>query len=183
MVRFASDVGGVSLPSGVEVVVPELHSDRRGSFAEVHRASWDGGPAVVQWGLTHSGRNTLRGMHVHLQRHDFVVVVAGEMLLALHDLRVDSPTYRRSSAVVLEAVRPCGVRIPTGVAHGFYFAEPGSVLVGTSEYWDATDEFGCRWDAPEIAVEWPCSDPVLSERDSAAGSYQVLAAQVAARVA
>jgi len=183
MVRMSGDLNDVVLPQGVETLVPTTHSDERGTLAEVYRASWPGGFDVVQWTLTHSAPNTLRGMHLHLERQDFVLLAAGRMLLALHDLRRESPTFGMTSTVPLDAGSPCGVRIPTGVAHGFYFEEAGSVLVGTSEYWDPADEFGCRWDAPEFGIDWPCSRPLLSARDERAGSYAELVAVTASRPA
>jgi len=32
-------------------------------------------------------------------------------------------------------------------------------------YFDGTDEWGIAWDDPELGIDWPTADPVLSERD------------------
>ena len=31
--------------------------------------------------------------------------------------------------------------------------------------YDAQGEFSVRWDDPELAVDWPISDPIVSEKD------------------
>ena len=42
------------------------------------------------------------------------------------------------------------------------------VLYRLSRYFDPDLESGIAWDDPEIAVRWPISDPILSDRDQSA---------------
>ncbi|MDQ2940139.1 MAG: dTDP-4-dehydrorhamnose 3,5-epimerase, partial [Actinomycetota bacterium] len=37
-----------------------------------------------------------------------------------------------------------------------------------SSYYDPATESGVAWDDPDIGVEWPISEPLLSDRDKAA---------------
>ena len=37
-----------------------------------------------------------------------------------------------------------------------------------SSYYDPATEAGIAWDDPDVGVEWPISEPVLSERDRTA---------------
>jgi dTDP-4-dehydrorhamnose 3,5-epimerase len=39
-----------------------------------------------------------------------------------------------------------------------------------SSYYDPATEAGIAWDDPEVGVEWPISDPMLSDRDREAPS-------------
>ena len=39
------------------------------------------------------------------------------------------------------------------------------MLYRVSSYYDPELETGIAWDDPEIGIEWPVADPVLSERD------------------
>jgi dTDP-4-dehydrorhamnose 3,5-epimerase len=162
------------LPDGVTVrrLVPNI--DLRGNLVEVYREEWGDDWRVMQFNAVISGPGVLRGMHVHATHFDYIVLLSGRMLLALHDLRPTSPTVRLSSMTELAGEAPAGVTIPAGVAHGLYFPEQSVVLYGLSRHWDQTDELLCRWDAEEFKLAWPTRAPILSERDSTAGSYDEL---------
>jgi len=73
------------------------------------------------------------------------------------------------------------VSIPTGVAHGFYFHEPSVHLYAVSHYWDPADELACHWTDPDLGIPWPAAEPILSERDAAAGTLSQLRDQLRAR--
>jgi dTDP-4-dehydrorhamnose 3,5-epimerase len=138
---------------------------------ELYREDWNLDIVPVQWNLVSSRANTLRGVHVHLDHNDYLCVLAGEMLLGLHDMRPDSPSYRLSTQVRLRGDAACSIAIPPGVAHGFYFAAETSYFYAVSHYWNPADELGCRWDDPEHGLFWPTRDPLLSPRDASAPSY------------
>jgi dTDP-4-dehydrorhamnose 3,5-epimerase len=111
----------------------------------------------------------MRGVHVHVTHSDYLCVVRGRMLLALHDMRLHSATYRLSVQLVLSGNASC--LVPAGVAHGFYFASETSYCYAVSHYWNPADELGCRWNDPELDFSWPTSDPLLSPRDADAPPY------------
>lgn len=169
---------GIAIPAGVAVRALTTHADSRGTFTEVFRQEWDLGPPALQWNIVQSRANVLRGVHAHRLHADYLTLAAGEMVLGLHDLRPQSPTWRASLLLRLQADDLHVVAIPVGVAHGFYFPEPATTLYSVSHYFDGSDEVGCRWDAPELGLAWPCDDPLLSERDRNAGSYSDMIADL-----
>jgi len=164
------------LPNGVIVrpLVPNV--DRRGNLVEVYREEWGSGWRVMQFNAVMSAAGTLRGVHAHATHFDYIVLLSGRMLLALHDLRADSPTARLSYMTEFAGSAPAGVLIPAGVAHGLYFPEESIVLYGLSRHWDQSDELLCLWNAKEFNFTWPIYTPTLSERDATAGSYADLIA-------
>jgi dTDP-4-dehydrorhamnose 3,5-epimerase len=93
-------------------------------------------------------------------------------------LREGSPTEGMGMVVELAADEAHALVIPTGVAHGFYFPERSLHVYAVSHEWDPSDELGCRWDDPELGIGWPCTDPLLSERDRALGPLSELRAGV-----
>ncbi len=95
-------------------------------------------------------------------------------MVGLRDLRRGSPTEGLSTIVELGRENPAALVIPHGVAHGFYFPEPSLHVYAVSEYWDPTDELGCRWDDPELEIPWPTETARVSERDAAAQPLQAL---------
>jgi dTDP-4-dehydrorhamnose 3,5-epimerase len=159
------------VPDGVVVRDLALHSDERGWLIEIFRKSWHDPFRPVQWNASSSEAHVLRGVHVHRLHTDYLVVLAGAMLLALHDIRPSSPSHGRSVLLPLDGNAPKAVVIPPGVAHGFYFVEPAVHIYGVDEYWEGSDEIGCRFDSPELNLRWPNLTPSLSKRDAIAGTY------------
>jgi dTDP-4-dehydrorhamnose 3,5-epimerase len=41
-----------------------------------------------------------------------------------------------------------------------------SLLYMVDAEYDGKDEFGFAWDDPDLAIAWPVTDPVVSERDA-----------------
>ncbi|TGY88090.1 hypothetical protein E5163_09615 [Marinicauda algicola] len=160
-----------------------VHPDDRGWLSELYRDQWPELPPLRQWNIAVNGANVLRGMHIHPLHADFIIVFEGEMLLALRDLRPDSPHYGKGGIVSLTGERLCWVLIRPGILHGFYIREKNKMVWGLSHPWDMSDEIGCRWDDPEIGLDWPdITDPLLSERDRNAGSFRALVAAYEARL-
>ena len=92
--------------------------------------------------------------------------MAGEILDVAVDLRRGSPTFCRSVSVMLSADNFRQCYIPAGFAHGFcVLSGTAEVEYKCSEFYDPTDEFGVAWDDPDLAIKWPVTDAVLSDKD------------------
>lgn len=156
------------LPDGVALHDLKLHGDARGELRELYRAEWVPSDPFLQWNIVRSNANVLRGVHVHPRHCDYLHVIDGEMVLALHDLRPDDPEERTSSIIRMTGLAPQVVYIPAGVCHGFWFPCPTLYVYGLSTGWSIHEELGCRYDVPELRLDWPSMEaPLLSERDSA----------------
>jgi dTDP-4-dehydrorhamnose 3,5-epimerase len=149
-------------------------TDARGSFRETFRASWfPEGVRFVQGNASISRPNVLRGMHYHLLQDDFWVLLQGSVTVALADLR---PAHaRRVEAIRLEPGD--SVYIPTGVAHGFYAHDDVLLTYLVTNFYDGSDELGVAWNDPDLAIPWPCADPILSARDAANPRLSAIAAE------
>ncbi len=160
--------------SGVERISLSPHRDERGTFTEVFRKSWDTDVIPAQWNVVSSRANVLRGVHAHRRHADYLLLISGRATVGVHDLRDDSPTNGQGVAIELTAERPEALVIPTGVAHGFYFHDPSIHVYAVSHEWDPADELGCSWNDPGLGIDWPCLDPLLSERDEMLGPLKEL---------
>ena len=160
------------LPDGVKLLPLPPHEDPRGALTELYRASEF--PTVFrQFNLVRSEANVLRGVHVHPQHSDFLVVLTGQLVLGLVDLRRRSPSFRFSCTLTLTETAQTGCLIPPGVAHGFLFKAKATYIYGLSHEWAPEGDFACRYDDPDLAIKWPLTgQPVLSERDANAMGYQ-----------
>ena len=151
----------------------EAHGDARGFLAETYRADrWRElgvEPEFVQDNHSRSRRGILRGLHFQPGQAKLVRCVRGAIWDVAVDLRRSSPTYRRWEAYELSDANQRQLLVPDGFGHGFcVLSDEADVAYKLSSYWDPAIEAGIRWDDPEVGVEWPLSDPELSERDRTA---------------
>ncbi len=173
-----------SLPGrlkGLVLVEPDVREDSRGFFLETYRVeeylkAGIPGP-FVQDNHSKSGAKTLRGLHGQLSRPQgkLLRVVAGEIFDVVVDARPDSHSYRQWEGFTLSRENFRQLYIPPGFLHGFCVLSPfAEVEYKCSEYYDATDEIGVRWNDPALGIEWPLSDPFLSERDKTLPAFEAV---------
>lgn len=167
------------LPAGTLLRPLQPHEDDRGVFLELYRAEWHTGVGPIQWNAVRSEAGVLRGVHVHLRHDDYLTVPVGRAEVGLRDLRQGSPTEGLSALVRLDAEQPAALVIPHGVAHGFYFPEPSLHVYAVTEYWDPSDELGCRWDDPGLEIPWPVGSPRVSDRDASSQPLRALLDELA----
>lgn len=171
------------LPAGVGLHALTTHHDDRGAFTELFRQEWGTGVEPVQWNAVESGAGVLRGVHCHPLHADALIVVRGRLRLGLSDLRDGSPTAGRGWLLELSADAMRLVTIPPGVGHGFHFPVPSLHIYAVDRAWDPADELGCRWDDPELGIDWgDVGVPRLSPRDAELGGLATLREELTAPV-
>ncbi len=160
---------------GVVLIEPEVHGDERGFLVETFRDDgWrELGVEVefVQENHSRSGRGILRGLHFQTRpgQAKLVRCLRGLIWDVAVDLRRDSPTHRRWEGYELDDARHRQLFVPAGFGHGFcVLSDQADVAYKLSSYYDPATEAGIAWDDPDVRVEWPISEPILSERDRTA---------------
>jgi dTDP-4-dehydrorhamnose 3,5-epimerase len=175
------------LPTEIEGLVlfePEVHGDERGFLAEVFRDS-----AIKKLGIdvdfvqdnhSRSSARVLRGLHMQRGQAKLVRCARGRIFDVAVDLRPDSPSYKRWEGYELDDVDHRQLFIPDGFGHGFcVLAGTADVLYRLSSYYDPDLESGIAWDDPELAINWPISDPIVSDRDRKAPRLAEVASTLA----
>lgn len=157
----------------VVLIEPDVHGDERGFLVETFRENSLAELAIdvtfVQDNHSRSKGPVLRGIHMQRGQAKLVRCPGGRIWDVAVDLRPDSPTYKRWEGHELDGERHRQLFIPDGFGHGFcLLSDEADVLYRLSSYYDPDLERGVAWDDPELAIEWPIDDPVLSERDRAA---------------
>ncbi|MBW2242456.1 MAG: dTDP-4-dehydrorhamnose 3,5-epimerase [Deltaproteobacteria bacterium] len=161
--------------AGVIVIEPDVHRDARGFFLESYheekyRDAGITGP-FVQDNHSSSKRRTLRGLHAQLapSQGKLVRVVRGEVLDVAVDVRVGSPTFGQHHAETLGADTHRQLWIPEGFLHGFLvLSDEAEVEYKVTSPYSPSGEIAVAWNDPELAIPWPESDPIVSERDASA---------------
>ncbi len=157
---------------GVLIFEPKEHSDARGSFYEVYvrRKYEEHGvrDVFVQDNYSVSKKGVLRGLHYQLQpaQAKLVRVTRGEVFDVAVDLRKDSPTFGKWVGERLSEQNLKQMYIPVGFAHGFcVLSETAEFLYKCSDYYAPSGERGILWNDPDIGIDWPLDNPILSEKD------------------
>ena len=168
---------------GVVALEPDAHGDDRGFLVETFRADeWAKagiGLDFVQENHSRSVKDTLRGVHFQTSpgQAKLVSCTRGRIWDIAVDLRRDSPTYREWEGFELDDETHRQLLVPVGFGHGFcVLSDEADVVYKLSSYYDPATETGIAWDDPDINVEWPVSDPLLSERDKTAPRLAEIAA-------
>ncbi len=171
--------------AGVWVIIPQVFQDLRGHFMETfqhQRYKAAGLPCnFVQDNLSFSSRNTLRGLHFQNPQGQakLVQAVQGEIFDVVVDIRVGSPTFGKWFGHNLSDTNRRQLLIAEGLAHGFcVLSETAHVYYKCTEYYAPAHEGGILWSDPEIGIEWPLHNPLLSDKDQTYPRLKDLPAEI-----
>jgi len=160
-----------SLP-GALIIEPQVFGDSRGFFYESYnKGKWrDAGidADFIQTNVSRSARGVLRGLHYQWPNPQgkLVSVLEGEVYDVAVDIRRGSPTFGQSAAVMLTADNHRHFWVPEGFAHGFcVLSEFATFTYQCTALYDAKADAGIRWNDAELAIDWPLSEPLLSDKD------------------
>ncbi len=164
---------------GAFVISPLVREDERGFFLEAYKKSVfvEAGIAseFVQDSHSRSNRGVLRGLHFQWDppMGKLMRVTAGSAFLVAVDIRKNSPSLGKWFGVEVSAGNKKQVFAPAGFARGFQALEDGTEVQYkcTGEYNKAA-ESGIRYNDPHIAIEWPVTHPIVSEKDAIAQTLQ-----------
>ncbi len=158
---------------GLLVINIDFFSDDRGFFLESwHKRDFaEAGLSFdfVQDSHSRSSYRVLRGLHYQDTRAPMLKLVrctVGRVFDVAVDLRVSSPTFGKWYGIELSAENKTQLLIPIGFAHGFLtLSDVCEIQYKQTDYYRPQTEGGIIWNDPEVGIEWPLRDPVLSKRD------------------
>jgi len=157
---------------GVLLIEPSVFEDKRGFFMETYQQKkyMDSGikSNFIQDNLSFSVRGTLRGLHYQLPHTQakLVHVIEGEIFDVTVDIRSGSPSFAKWTGVHLSGENRRQLYIPEGFAHGFcVLSETAIFMYKCSDFYSPDSERGILWSDPDIGVDWPVENPVLSKKD------------------
>lgn len=157
-------------------IEPDVFGDSRGFFMESWRKDQYAASGLdvefVQDNHSRSGRGVLRGLHYQLERSQgkLVRVVTGSVFDVAVDIRKGSPTFGQWVGMELSEENHCQLYVPPGFAHGFcVLSETADFLYKCTDFYAPGDEHGIVWNDPDIGVDWPGRDFLISGKDARNG--------------
>jgi dTDP-4-dehydrorhamnose 3,5-epimerase len=155
------------------IIEPKVFEDQRGRFLETyHRRRYaEHGMALnfPQDNVSFSRQGSLRGLHYQLPcgQAKLVHVMRGEVLDVAVDIRRGSPTFGRWVSRILSGKNLLQIYIPAGFAHGFcVLSEEAIFAYKCSDLYAPDCEKGILWSDPDLGIDWPLKEPLVSEKDS-----------------
>jgi dTDP-4-dehydrorhamnose 3,5-epimerase len=159
--------------SEVIVFEPQVFKDSRGYFLETYQEQKyreAGVPkSFVQDNQSYSIGNVLRGLHfqMHHPQGKLVRVTQGSVFDVAVDLRISSSTFGKWHGEILSAENRKQMYIPENFAHGFcVLSDYAEFLYKCTDFYVPGDEVGLIWNDPQINVQWPIEQPILSDKDA-----------------
>jgi dTDP-4-dehydrorhamnose 3,5-epimerase len=159
---------------GVIVIKPQKFEDERGFFTELYTQrkylSNNIPEESVQFNFSHSKQNVLRGLHFQMQKPQgkIVQVLNGTIFDVGVDIRRNSSTFGKYFSMELNHIDCFQVYFPPGIAHGFcVLTGSADVIYQCTDYYYPNDENGIIWNDPDLKIDWPIDNPIVSSKDQA----------------
>jgi len=158
--------------AGVLILEPKVFTDDRGYFFETwnstrYEQAGIPGP-FVQDNISFSKKGVLRGLHFQYPQSQgkLIQVLSGEVVDIVVDIRVGSPTYGQWLSEVLSESIHRQMYVPPGFAHGYCATSEAALFsYKCTDFYNPVTEQGIIWNDPDIGIEWPIAQPVLSPKD------------------
>ena len=100
-------------------------------------------------------------------------VSLGSVFDVVVDIRTGSPSFGQWYGVELTQDNQWQLWVPPGMAHGFVVtSQVAHFHYKCTDYYCPNDEGGIRWNDPDLGTVWPVEQPVLSDKDKIAPSWQ-----------
>ncbi len=158
---------------GLILVEPRSFHDERGFFLESFKESEFAAAGIterfVQDNHSLSVKNVIRGLHYQKEpraQGKLVRVIKGRVWDVAVDIRPGSASYGKWLGVELSEENHLMLYIPSGFAHGFAsLSNEVHLLYKCTREYDPALDAGIRWDDPDLAIQWPVGNPLLSPKD------------------
>jgi dTDP-4-dehydrorhamnose 3,5-epimerase len=172
----------------IKVIAPAVHGDHRGFFMEAYRKDVFTSMGIpyefVQDNHSRSAKGVIRGLHFQWDppMAKLMRVTLGTVFLVAVDIRRGSPTVGQWFGLEVSDENKLQVFAPPGFARGFcVLSDVAELQYKCTAIYNPPREGSILWSDPQIGIEWPIKQPILSEKDVKAQTLaQWLASDAAA---
>ena len=156
---------------GLLILERPIFPDERGFFKEVfhmdeleQELGFEFKP--IQWNHSNSKPKVLRGQHAE-NWNKLIYPITGKAFAAVLDIREDSETFGKFETFNFNEDYRFALFIPKGFANSFCVIGDKDVnyLYLVDSYYDGSDTKAIAWDDPDVKIDWPIKDPIISDRD------------------
>lgn len=156
---------------GLLILKRPKHEDHRGFFREIfHLDEIEKTLNIqfkgVQMNHAFSQPKVLRGIHAE-GWNKIICPLNGDVFVVIVDIRPNSPTFAKFETFNINDENRIALFVSGGLANSYCVLGEKAVdyVYLVDAYYDGTDTKGIAFDDPDLKIDWPIKDPVLSERD------------------
>ncbi len=156
------------------LIEPNIHEDNRGtfrrSFCQEKYKEYGLDSDMSQGNISENPYKwTLRGFHYQIGKHQeakTITCINGSLYDVIIDLRKNSPTYLKHTALEISSVNKKSIYIPKGCANAWLTLEPNTIVhYYMSNPYKQGFDCGIRYDDKFFNIKWPFSPKVISQKD------------------
>lgn len=154
----------------IEILEPTHFSDDRGDLWTLwNKNFFTPNIEFVHDKIATSKKNVLRGLHGDNKSWKLISCLYGEIFLSVVNYDKNSSDYLKTDNFILNDVNKKIILVPPNFLNGHLVLSENCVFfykwAYEGEYPDVNDQFSIRWNDPILKINWPISEPILSERD------------------
>ncbi len=160
------------------LILPEIFNDQRGFFMELfHKEKYKKlgiNISFVQINQSCSNKNVVRGLHFQWDKPlgKLIRVSSGKAYAVFVDLRKNSRTFGNWIHIEMDTKNNIAAYAPFGFAAGFCALEDNTnVEYFYTEFYNPQGEATIKWNDQTLGIKWPVTNPILSERDANAQTF------------
>lgn len=169
--RFVAEQ--LALP-GVCAIAPNVASDLRGFSSTTYSAEEFKALGItsefVEGYTSYSHKDVVRGLHFQrapYAQDKLVRCAQGEIMSVVADVDPTSSSYGQHVSLRMDSAKQNMLFVPGKYAYGFCVVSDGALVeYRLSNTYQPQTADGVRYDDPRLAIEWPTTKPILSEKDT-----------------
>ena len=157
--------------TGVYLIAPDVHEDKRGNFYETYNQKEYFGAGLtadfIQDDISGAVRGVLKGMHGDAGTYKLVQCVYGSVYAVILNCDETSADFGKWQSFVLSAENKHQLYIPPMYGNGYYVLSDTAVYAyKQSTYYGDYPQFTYKWNDPRFNINWPDDTVIVSERDA-----------------
>ena len=153
--------------SGLKIIKTKMFFDKRGFFKEIFQNK------LIKKNfkfdvMSLSKKNVIRGLHIQTKKPQakVITVVYGKIMDVAVDLRKSSKTFGKYFSIIISQNDDFSFYIPENFAHGFVcLSKSCTINYRCSRFRNAKYEKTLAWNDPDVNINWPIKNPILSDKD------------------
>jgi dTDP-4-dehydrorhamnose 3,5-epimerase len=156
---------------------PSVFEDDRGELWTLWKNTELPSLNFVHDKISKSKKNVLRGLHGDKKSWKLITCLYGEVYLVIVDFRKDSPNFLKWDSIILNEKNKKQVLVPPSFLNGHLVLSDMAIFhykwSYSGDYPDVQEQFSLNYKDPILKIDWPISEPILSERDKSS-NYIIL---------